>query len=203
MLDIRLIREHPEQVRQNIARRYDPEKLRLLDEVIELDRRWRELTTKVNELRRRRNELSEEIGRLIKEGRDPSELRRMAEMIPEMIKEAEAERDECWERVRNGLMRLPNLLHESVPYGVDESQNVEVRRWGEPPSFPFQPRSHVEIASSLGLIDLERAAKVSGAGFYYLKNELVLLDYAIIRFAIDHLLSKGYTLIEPPFMLRR
>ena len=203
MLDIRLIRENPEIVRRNIARRNDPEKLRLLDEVIELDMRWRELTTRVNELRRRRNELSEEIGRLVKEGKDPSELRRMAERIPDMIKEAEEERDKCWEGVRNGLMRLPNLLHDSVPYGVDESQNVEVRRWGEPPRFSFQPRSHVEVASALGVIDFERAAKVSGAGFYYLKNELVLLDYAIIRFAIDHLLSKGYTLIEPPFMLRR
>jgi len=203
MLDIKLIRENPELVRRNLERRHDPEKLALLDQLIEADRRWRELTTRVNRLRRRRNEISAEIGRLIKEGKDASALRREAAEVPRLIREAEEERDRYEEQVRHALMRLPNLLHDSVPYGADDSENVEIRRWGEPPRFDFEPRSHAEVARALGIVDFERAAKVSGSGFYYLRNELVLLDYAIIRFAVDHLLAKGYTLIEPPYMIRR
>jgi len=202
-LDIKLIRENPELVRRNLERRHDPEKLALLDQLIEADRRWRELTTRVNRLRRRRNEISAEIGRLIKEGKDASALRREAAEVPRLIREAEEERDRYEEQVRHALMRLPNLLHDSVPYGADDSENVEIRRWGEPPRFDFEPRSHAEVARALGIVDFERAAKVSGSGFYYLRNELVLLDYAIIRFAVDHLLAKGYTLIEPPYMIRR
>jgi len=202
-LDIKLIRENPELVRRNLERRHDPEKLALLDQLIEADRRWRELTTRVNRLRRRRNEISAEIGRLIKEGKDASALRREAAEVPKLIREAEEERDRYEEQVRHALMRLPNLLHDSVPYGADDSENVEIRRWGEPPRFDFEPRSHAEVARALGIVDFERAAKVSGSGFYYLRNELVLLDYAIIRFAVDHLLAKGYTLIEPPYMIRR
>jgi len=203
MLDIKLIRENPEAVRRNLEHRQEPEKLALLDQVVEADLRWRKLTTRVNQLRRRRNEISAEIGRLIKEGKDMSALRSEAAEIPKLIREVEAERDQYEEQVRYALMRLPNLLHGSVPYGVDESENVEISRWGEPPSFDFDPRSHAEVARTLGIVDFERAGKVSGSGFYYLRNELVLLDYALMRFAIDHLLAKGYTLIEPPYMIRR
>lgn len=203
MLDIKLIREDPEAVRRNLKRRRNTEKLALLDQLIDADHRWRKLTTRVNRLRRRRNEISSEIARLIKEGKDASALRREAEAIPGLIREAEAERDRYAERVRYALMRLPNLLHDLVPYGVDESENVEVRRWGEPPRFDFEPRSHAEVARALGIIDFERAAKVSGSGFYYLRNELALLDHAVMRFGVDHLLAKGYALIEPPYMIRR
>ena len=202
-MDIKLIRENPEAVRRNLERRHDPEKLALLDQLIAADESWRELTTRVNRLRRRRNEISAEVGRLIKEGKDASALRREAAEIPGLIREAEEERGRYEEQVRYALMRLPNLLHESVPYGVDDSENVEIRRWGEPPTFDFEPRSHAEVAGALGIIDFERAAKGSGSGFYYLRNELALLDYAIIRFAVDHLLSRGYALIEPPYMIRR
>jgi len=203
MLDIRLIREDPDLVRKNLEKRRDPEKLALLDGLIEDDARWRELVTRVNNLRRRRNEISSEIAGALREGGDASALKEEAAQIPELITEAEAERDLHGTRVREVLMRLPNLLHESVPYGVDDTENVEVRRWGEPPRFGFEPIGHVEIATRLGVMDLERAAKVSGSGFYYLRNELVLLDYALIRYAVDHLVAKGYTLIEPPYMLRR
>ncbi len=106
-------------------------------------------------------------------------------------------------RVNEALMRLPNLLHESVPYGADDTENVEIRRWGKPRRFPFEAQSHTEIAGKLEILDLERAGKVSGSGFYYLKNELALLDYSLMRYAIDHLLAKGFTLIEPPYMIRR
>jgi len=203
MLDIKLIRENPDLVRRNLERRQDPEKTRLLEEVIEYDRVWRSLTTKVNELRRRRNLISAEVARLKKEGRDASEKIREGERVQREIKKVEAERERYARLVRNGLMRLPNLLHESVPFGRDERDNVEIRRWGEPPKFNFKPKSHLEIALDLGLIDAERAAKVAGAGFFYLRDELVLLDYAIMRFAMDFLTKRGYRLVEPPFMIKR
>ena len=119
------------------------------------------------------------------------------------IKQMEIKEKYYKEKVDSILLRLPNLLHESVPYGKDEHDNVVVRVWGKPPKFDFEPKSHVEILKNLGLLDAERAAKVAGRGFFYLKKELVLLDFAIMRFAIDHLIKKGYILIEPPFMLRK
>jgi seryl-tRNA synthetase len=203
MLDIKLIRDDPEAIRLNLERRHDPEKLELLERVLEDDARWRELTTRVNDLRARRNRISSEIGKVLKEGGDASSLRQEASRLPAMISEVEVKRDETWESVRGALMSLPNILHESVPYGADESENIEVKRWGRPPEFGFEPVSHVEIATGLGIMDLERAAKTSGAGFYYLRNEMVLLDYAIIRYATDFLLERGYALIEPPYMIRR
>jgi len=203
MLDIRLIREEPEKVRRNLERRREPEKLALLDRLIEDDARWRELTTGVNTLRRRRNEISNEIAKVMRDGGDPSALKEEAAEISKLIVDAETERDLHSGRVKEALMRLPNLLHESVPYGVDESENVEVRRWGEMPMFGFEPLSHTDVARRLGIMDLERGVKVSGSGFYYLRNELVLLDYAIMQYGIEHLLAKGYTLIEPPYMIRR
>ena len=203
MIDVRLIRENPEFVRRNLARRNDPEKLKLLDQFIEYDRLWRRSQTSLNELRHRRNKLSQEIAQLKKRGLDISHLLAEADKIQSEIKRLEFEVRRYRDRARRVLMRIPNLLHESVPYGRDENDNVEIRRWGSPPKFDFEPKSHLEIALNLGLIDEERANKVSGAGFYYLKDELVLLDFAIQRFAIDFLMKRGYTLIEPPYMLRR
>ena len=203
MLDIKLIRENPELIRCNLERRHDPEKLRLLDALIEDDARWREQVTEVNRLRRRRNEISSEIAKVKKEGGDVSSLREEAGSIPKLIVDTETKRGVYARRVNEALMRLPNLLHESVPYGADDTENVEIRRWGKPRRFPFEAQSHAEIAGKLGILDLERGGKVSGSGFYYLKNELALLDYSLMRYAIDHLLAKGFTLIEPPYMIRR
>ncbi|MES0324315.1 MAG: serine--tRNA ligase, partial [Candidatus Bathyarchaeia archaeon] len=203
MLDIRLIRENPAQVRENLARRHDPEKLELLDHVIGTDQEWRELTARVNDMRRRRNEISSQIGRVMKEGGDASSLKKEASEIPSQLKELESKMSTLQEDLRDGLMRLPNMLHESVPYGADDHDNVEIRRWGEAPVFGFEPKSHAEITEALGIADFERAAKTAGAGFYYLRNEFALLDHAIQRYAIDFLLKKGYALIEPPYMIRR
>ncbi len=203
MLDVKLIREQPEKVRENLARRQDPEKLELLDHVIETDRKWRELTQRVNDLRRRRNQISSEIGKVMKEGGDASSLRNEASMIPSRLRELESQMSESQERLRDGLMRLPNMLHESVPYGEDEHDNVEVKRWGKKPEFGFEPKSHVEIVTALGIGDFERGAKAAGSGFYYLRNELALLDQAIQRYAVNHLVKKGYSLIVPPYMIRR
>ena len=203
MLDIKLIRENPENVRRNLERRQQPDKLQLLDEVILADKRWRELTGQVNRLRKRRNEVSAEIAKLTKKGEDISQLKEEAKSIPDEVKEKEVELEEKKSFIWLALMRLPNLLHDSVPFGKDDHDNVVVKTWGDPVKFSFSPVSHVELAQSLGIIDLDRGAKVSGTGFYYLRNELALLDYAIMLFAMDHLISKGYILIEPPYMIRR
>jgi seryl-tRNA synthetase len=203
MLDIKLIREHPEKVRENLARRHDPEKLELLDHVIETDRKWREFTQRVNDLRRRRNQISSEIGKAMKEGGDASSLKKEASEIPSQLRELESQMSESQEQLRDGLMRIPNMLHESVPYGEDDHDNVEVKRWGKQPVFGFEPKSHAEIVYALGIGDFERGAKVSGSGFYYLRNELALLDQAIQRYAVNHLIKKGYSLVVPPYMIRR
>jgi seryl-tRNA synthetase len=203
MLDIKLIRENPEMVRQNLERRHQPEKVELLQQVIDADKRWRELTANVNKLRKRRNEISQEIAQTMKAKKDTSSLKAEAASIPEEIKKEEVELEEKQTFVKNGLMRLPNILHESVPYGKDDHDNVVVKVWGEPPKFGFSPSSHAEITQKLGIVDFDRAAKVSGTGFYYLRNEMALLDYSIMRYAMDLLLSRGYSLIEPPYMIRR
>jgi len=203
MLDIKLIRENPELVRNNLAKREDPEKLRLLDALIQCDKEWRQLLTRVNELRHRRRIVTDQIAGLKKEGKDTAqklgEARSMAEEIGRLDKEVEDRK----EKVNSLLCRLPNLLHESVPVGKDESANEIVRVVGKPPKFDFPPRNHLEIAQDLDLIDAERAAKVAGHGFYYLKSSLARLDFAIMQYAIDFMTKRDYQLIEPPFVLRR
>ncbi|MDH5362403.1 MAG: serine--tRNA ligase, partial [Aigarchaeota archaeon] len=162
VLDIRLIREHPEVVRASLQKRGDEEKLRMLDELLGLDKEWRNLTTKINELRRRRNVVSREIARLKREGRDTAEELLEAEKIPTEIARLETRRRTGWEKVQTILKSLPNILHDSVPVGKDESDNVVVRVCGEPPQLDFTPRGHLEIAQGLNMIDSERAGKVAG-----------------------------------------
>jgi seryl-tRNA synthetase len=203
MLDIKLIREHPEVVRSNLEKRGDPEKLKLLNDLIKFDKEWRQSLTKANELRQRRNVVTEEIAKLKKEGKDTSEKVEEAKNIPKEIQKLEAQVEERKEKVNYLLLRLPNLLHESVPIGKDESANEIVRVVGKPPKFDFEPKNHLEIIENLGLIDAERAAKVAGHGFYYMKGALVLLDFAIINYAVDFMTKRGYQVVEPPFMMHK
>ncbi len=203
MLDIKLIREHPEIVRNDLKKRGDLEKLKMLDDLIEYDKQWRRLLTEVNELRHRRKVITAEIASLKKRGEAASKQMEKAKRIPQDIKKLEKQVEEYKEKVDRILLRLPNILHESVPFGKDESENVVAKIVGKPPKFDFKPKSHVEIASNLGLIDFDRAAKVAGHGFYYLKGNLARLDYAIMNYTIDFLRKRGYTLIEPPFMMRK
>jgi seryl-tRNA synthetase len=203
MIDAKLIRTNPDLIRENLKRRNNPENLRLLDEFIEADKAWRSLLTEVNDWRRKRNELSTQIAEMKKKNRDTSAFLEEAENIQAKTADLGVRAEEYRQKSKSLLMRIPNLLHESVPYGKDENENVEVRRWGSPIKFGFEPKNHLEIVMELGLIDEERANKVAGTGFYYLKDELALLDLAVQRFAIDFMMKQGYTLIEPPFMLRR
>jgi seryl-tRNA synthetase len=203
MLDIKLIREHPEVVRENLKKRRAPEKLKMLEDLIEYDKEWRRLLTEANKLRHKRKMITTEIASLKKKGKDINKKLEEAQKIPEKIEKLEKKIKDYKEKTNRILLSLPNILHESVPIGEDEGENVVVKTGGEPPKFDFEPKNHLEIALNLGLIDAERAAKVAGHGFYYLKGEMVLLDYAILNYTIDFMTKRGYLLIEPPFMMRR
>ena len=203
MLDIKLIREKPDYVRENLKRRGDPEKLEMLDRLIECDREWRKNLTELNELRHQRRKITNEIAQLKKRGEEITDKIEAAKKIDAEIEVLEKKVRELEEKVSYYLMRIPNLLHESVPYGVDENDNVTVKTWGEIPKFDFKVKDHIELGLSLGIMDLERAAKVAGARFYYLKGLGVLLDMALINFALNELVKKGYKPVEPPYMMRR
>lgn len=203
MLDIKLIREDPERVRSNLARRNDPEIIRMFDELIEYDKLWRRYFSETNELRSQRNRITEEIARLKKQGLDVSEKLKEAAMIPTRIKELESKMQEYREKMDFILMRLPNLMDDSVPFGKDENDNVVVRTWGEIRSFNFKVKDHIDLALGLDLVDLERAAKVSGSRFYYLKGDLVKLNFALIRYGLDFMTQRGFTPFLPPYMMKR
>ncbi|WP_292392130.1 serine--tRNA ligase [Methanoculleus sp. UBA303] len=203
MLELKFVRAHPEIVRADLTKRGDTEKFAWVDEVLEMDRRARELTVAIGELRNRRNVISREISQARKAGRDIAGLLSEAADLPARVKEAETEYDTLTEAVRYRLMRLPNILHESVPIGKDDTENVEIRRWGEPRVPAFDLKNHGALAVEHDWADFERAVKISGAGFYFLKGRLALLDMALQRFAMDLLVARGYTPIVPPYMLNR
>ncbi|UCC27983.1 MAG: serine--tRNA ligase [Candidatus Bathyarchaeota archaeon] len=203
MLDIRFIREHPDVVEGNLKKRRDPEKLEMLDELIQHDKKWREQLTGLNELRHKMNLANAKIAELKKAGKDTAQKIKEAREIERQIEKVEKSVKEDKEKIDYILMRLPNLLHESVPLGESEEDNVPIREWGEMPRFDFPVKDHIDLAVGLDIMDVERASKVSGARFYYLKNEGVSLDLALIEFTLNELVRKGYIPIEPPFMMRR
>jgi seryl-tRNA synthetase len=203
MFDIRLIRENHALVESNLEKRNDPDKIRLLHEVIRDDEEYREKLKVLEELKHSVNVLSKEIAVMKKDGKDASEKMREAREIPSKIKDLESQTKFLKDRVDAALLRIPNMLHDSVPEGKDDRDNVVVKTWGEPPKFDFAPKNHAEIITNLGLLDEERAAKVAGTGFYYLKGPLAMLNEALRKYAIDFLVSKGYVLIYPPAMLKR
>jgi seryl-tRNA synthetase len=203
MLDIRLIREHPEIVRKDLEKRQDKERMKLLDKVMSLDKKRRLLIKRSDELKKRRNEITKCISEAKAKGKDVSHLLNEAKDMPKDIKKLDEDIALLDKHCTAALKLLPNILHESVPVGKDDSQNVEIRHWGKKREFGFEPRSHIDLGIDLGLIELERAAKISGSRFYFLKKELVILNQSLLRFALDHLVKKGFIAIQPPYMLRR
>jgi len=203
MLDIQLIREKPEVIRADLKKRGDAEKAKLFEELIEKDKELRKISAQADELRARRNLLGTQISKAKKEGKDASRLLQELKELPKKIEETEREASELEARTRYILMRLPNILQSDVPAGKDDSDNVEIRKWGKTPEFSFEPKGHEELALALDGVDLERAAKISGARFYFLKNDIALLDLALQRFAVDVLLKKKFVLVYPPEMMRR
>ena len=203
MLDMRFVRENADLVKENLKRRGEIDKVPWVDQLINDDKNWRSVQSEANALRAKRNKLTEEIAQLRRKGQDTSSLVKQAEQIPQQIKNLEQQTVELANKVTGALMGLPNIMHESVPFGKDENDNLEERKWGKIPEFGFQPKDHIDLATGLGLIDMESAAKVAGARFYYLRGDLVKLNHALIIFALDFIEKKGYELTLPPYLLRR
>jgi seryl-tRNA synthetase len=203
MLDIRFVRASPDVIRADLRKRNDPEKLAWVDDLLAKDIRSRELKVQIDTVRNRRNTISREINETRKAGKDTTALLAEAKSLPEKIREMEAEQEKIAADVHYYLMRLPNILHESVPAGKDDTENVEIRKAGVIRTFDFELRNHGQLATDKGWADFERASRAAGAGFYYLKGSLVLLDLALQRFAIDLLAEKGYNPVIPPYMISR
>lgn len=203
MLDIKLIRENPSLVKENLKKRNDPEKLKILENLLKVDTQWRKAQTQINNFRQKRNQLSIEVAKLKKSGKSAKKQLTDAKKVDVLIERNEIGLTQLETKEKTLLMSIPNLLHESVPVGKDDSDNVEIRKWGQQPKFDFKPKDHLTILQDLDLIDVGRGAKMAGERFYFLKNELVLLDLAIQQFALDVLRKKGFTIIEPPLMIRR
>ncbi len=202
-MDINLIRENPELVKKNLMKRGDPEALKKLNETIVYDKKWRQTLTELNNLRHQRKKITIKIAALKKAGKNIGRELEEAKAIDSKITSLEKRVAEYEEKLRSCLMQLPNLLHESVPVGKDENENVPIRSWGKIPKFSFPVKDHIDLALSLDIMDIKRAGKIAGARFFYLKREGVLLDMALMNFALEEMLKKGYTPIEPPYLMRR
>lgn len=203
MLDIKLIRENPDYVKCNLEKRGNPENLSMLEDLIATDKQWRQNLTSLNDLRHDRKQVTIEIAKLKKVGNDASIQVEKAKAIDAQITTIDKQVAMQEQKERDLLLRLPNLLDESVPFGKDSNDNVQIKTWGETPKFSFQIKNHIDLAQNLGLIDMERAGKVSGARFFFLKNQLTLLDFALMNFALHELTKKGYTPIEPPYLMNK
>ncbi|WPM32303.1 serine--tRNA ligase [Hydrogenobacter sp. T-2] len=201
MLDIELLRKDPEWVRERLSTR-DKAYAELVDRALELDRERRAILKEIERLRAERNAKSKEIGKLKKEGKDTAELEAEVKNLRESIEKYEVELFELETKLREVMLSIPNLPHESVPVGEDESQNVEVRRWGKPRKFNFQPKPHWEIGERLGIIDFERASKLSGSRFSVLLGWGAKLERALINFMLDLHSKKNYKEILPPHLIR-
>ncbi|MFW5932549.1 MAG: serine--tRNA ligase [Candidatus Hadarchaeota archaeon] len=203
MLDIEMVRKNPEKIKQNLKKRKEYEKLEDLEELREKDSEWRNKKREVDELRHQRNKLSQKIGEKKKEGKDAEEEINKSKRISEEIDKINSKMEELREYIDSKLMDMPNILHESVPQGETDEENEELYRVGNPKTPSYDLKPHSSLIEDLGLGDFERASRVAGHGFFYLKDDLVHLDFAIINYAVEKLREKGFTPIEPPAMLKR
>lgn len=203
MIDIKLIREDADLVRANIKRKFQDDKLGLVDDVLELDAKWRKERQKADNLRAERNKISAEINVLMKGGKksEAVSLIKEAKLIPAKIAKVEAKENKLGDKIKEVMMKIPNIVWDGAPAGKSDEDNVEIKKWGKIPKFDFDVKNHVELGEALGVVDFDKSAKVAGKGFYYLKGDLALLNQALIRFAIDFMVKKDYTYIETPLML--
>ena len=203
MLDIRFVRQNPEIVKENIRKKFQDEKLPLVDEVIELDEKVRAAKNRGDELRKIRNDVSREIGAFMKAGeKDKAEeaKKKVAEIADE-LEALEKQEEECQAELLKRMMVIPNIIDPSVPIGPDDSHNVEIEKFGEPVVPPFEVPYHTDIMESLAGIDIDSARRTSGNGFYYLKGDIARLHSSILSYARDFMIGKGFTYFIPPFMI--
>jgi seryl-tRNA synthetase len=200
MLDPKLIKEKPEVIKNMLKARsveFD------LEGLIDSDQKRREFITKTDELRKKKNQVALNISEKKKKGEDISSILAEMKSVSEQLSKLEVEQNNIEKKYLKLATSIPNLIHESVPIGEDDESNKEIKKWGNIPEFDFKIKDHIDISEDLDLVDLERAAKVAGARFYYLKNDLVRLNQALINFGLDFLREKGYSVVQPPYMINR
>ena len=204
MIDIKLIRENSDLVKENIKKKFQDEKLGLVDEVYEYDKTYREYKLEGDNLRAKRNELSKEIGTLMREGKksEADEIKTEVTRINERIKELEESEENLESEIKTRMMVIPNIIDDSVPIGKDDSENVELERFGEPKVPDYEIPYHADILESLSGLDKDAAGRTSGNGFYYLIGDIARLSSAMLAYARDFMIDKGFTYAFPPFMIR-
>ena len=203
MLDIALIREQTAHVRQNLKKRNNPAYLASLDTLLSLDKDWRAKKQELDDLRQHRNKISQAINAAKKDGKDIKKIVQEAKELPNKVRDAELKSEELQKQMQQLLMRIPNMLHTSVPEGKDETQNKVIKEFGKKTKYKFTPVSHADLLPAKGWADFERAAKISGARWYFLKEELAVLEMALVRYGIDFMRKHGYTFVVPPHMISR
>ncbi len=204
MIDIKLIRENPELVKKNIKKKYQDHKLELVDKVAQLDSESRAVKMQADELRANRNKFSKQIGALMAQGKkdEAEEVKKQVTAQSKTLAELEKKEEEYAEEIKTIMMKIPNIIDDCVPVGKDDSQNVEIERFGEPVVPDFEIPYHTEIMEKLNGIDLDSARKVAGNGFYYLMGDIARLHSAVISYARDFMIDRGFTYCVPPFMIR-
>ena len=204
MIDIKLIRENPELVKENIKKKFQDEKLGLVDEVKKLDEDYRALKSKADDLRNQRNVLSKQIGALMGQGKkdEAEQVKEQVKAIGDEIEASEAKELELEQDIRSKMLVIPNIIDPSVPIGKDDSENVELQQFGTKRTFNYEIPYHTDIMEALNGIDIDSARKTSGNGFYYLTGDIARLHSAILSYARDFMVKKGFTYCIPPFMIR-
>ena len=204
MLDIKFLRSNPEVVKQNIRNKFQDRKLPLVDEVIELDQKNREIKQEVEALRAEKNKISKQIGAFMAQGKkeEAEEAKRQVAANAGRMEELSVEEKEVEEKIKEIMMTIPNIIDPSVPIGKDDTENVEIERYGEPVVPDFEVPYHAEIMESFNGLDLDSARKVAGNGFYYLMGDVARLHSAVISYARDFMIERGFTYCVPPFMIR-
>ncbi len=202
MIDIRLIRESPDKVKENIKKRFQHSKLRLVDKIFELDSEWRKIKTEVDRLRFERNKISKEISNTKKSGGSAAVLLKKAKEIPKKIEELEDKGKSLEMEINDMLLQIPNILHKSVPIGKGPEDNVVRDIIGRPAKNSFDVKNHAELGENLKILDFDASVELSGKGFYVMKGDLALLNQALINYSRDFMVSKGYEYIEPPLMIK-
>lgn len=200
MLDSKLIKENPEIIQEMLNSRniqFD------LDGLIDADKQRRKFILKTDELRKKKNQVALEISQKKKSGEDATAILDEMKNVSKELSSLESSQEEIEKKYKQLAFTIPNLIHQSVPIGKDDSANKEIKKWGKIPEFDFKVNDHIDISEKLGFLDLERAAKVAGARFYFLKNDLVRLNQALIHYALDFLAEKNYSLVQPPYMINR
>ena len=205
MIDIKLIRESPDLVKENIKKKFQNEKLPLVDKVTGLDSKWRNIKKQADDLRSERNKISEEINQAIKnkEKKKAEDLIKKAKEIPGRIAELEGQGKKLSEEIKEIMYKIPNIIHKSVPIGKDSSENVEIKKIGKPVVPKFEIFNHAELAEKINGVDFDSARDISGNGFYFLRGKIAILHSAMLAFARDYMIKQGFEYIIPPFMIRK